>query len=814
MALEHEHIIKLYVAFEDEKNVYMVQEFAGGGDLWEELRRNGGLVKEKYAVRDILAPFLNALCYMHSRNVVHRDIKPENLLLSSNKMIKVADFGLSIDCSSERPVTRAGTLDYMVRLSFLIPPPHIPLVAHSSPSLTWQAPEVLICPDKKLPEENKSQTLIVYGHSVDAWAIGILAYELLVGCPPFEQEARSDTYDSIMYKEPRLPSSISSQGKNFILAALNKNAEQRPSVLDLIRHPWIQQYARPRHLLQVEPSSSRTSTMTQPPTQLSPNINSMASPQSMHRLSRAGNFNQPFGTEGVSGDAALPVQPGSFSPFASKSFKEGGSQRMNLGLLPSSASARYTPDPDLRQEIVQDSPSPETSYSHPSTRRPPPINVTASTQGPAPLSPMPANGILSDESLFSPPPPVKNFNSASRLDNAAGVATATPGNVAGHVPGTTSGATRPSVPPAATPTSFSSSSFNQGNLSPIFTSPAPYTSLTRFIQRGDLDSPTRSSGNRQVPSLPFPFLPTPIIILYSPISLFSILLSFLRSFSSRGSFIYSSMDRFTPGNLGSFRDNEALEGGASLPPSARSSFRILGNAADLLRAESSTSSLDAQLLSMGLGTSSSALDRQSSLVALNCVELRREHWSSVAANAGGAGGEGGVGLGGRGPAPSSSLLGLRPQYSMCGLSPAPSSPFSTSQPPSIPLPSALSPMGLRAQSLTPFAQQGAIGIGGGGGSGELDDKVPAIPEASSSTNNLLALKTSESMTHKAGRLLSKVAGGTGGFQLTRSSSAAMPSSFAQGAATGSKAELLAQGAMAQKIERYVKGSQESSKGRM
>jgi len=51
------------------------------------------------------------------QNILHRDIKPENILLSSSKVIKVADFGLSIDTSVERPVTRAGTLDYMVSLS-------------------------------------------------------------------------------------------------------------------------------------------------------------------------------------------------------------------------------------------------------------------------------------------------------------------------------------------------------------------------------------------------------------------------------------------------------------------------------------------------------------------------------------------------------------------------------------------------------------------------------------------------------------------------------------------------------------------------
>ena len=67
LALEHEQIIKLYCAFEDEKNVYLVQEYAGCGDLFGELRRcKGNLVQEKYAVRDILAPFLTALYYLHS----------------------------------------------------------------------------------------------------------------------------------------------------------------------------------------------------------------------------------------------------------------------------------------------------------------------------------------------------------------------------------------------------------------------------------------------------------------------------------------------------------------------------------------------------------------------------------------------------------------------------------------------------------------------------------------------------------------------------------------------------------------------------
>ncbi len=65
--LRHENIIHLFAAFEDEKHVYMVQEFAVCGDLFEDLKKGGGQLKEKYAVRDVIVPFLSALSYLHSQ---------------------------------------------------------------------------------------------------------------------------------------------------------------------------------------------------------------------------------------------------------------------------------------------------------------------------------------------------------------------------------------------------------------------------------------------------------------------------------------------------------------------------------------------------------------------------------------------------------------------------------------------------------------------------------------------------------------------------------------------------------------------------
>jgi serine/threonine protein kinase len=83
------------------------------GDLFDLLRHMGGRMKESDVVTRVLVPFMSGISYMHANGIIHRDIKLENTLFAADGTLKIADFGLSIDVTSEAPVTRLGTLDYM-----------------------------------------------------------------------------------------------------------------------------------------------------------------------------------------------------------------------------------------------------------------------------------------------------------------------------------------------------------------------------------------------------------------------------------------------------------------------------------------------------------------------------------------------------------------------------------------------------------------------------------------------------------------------------------------------------------------------------
>eukprot|EP01138_Halocafeteria_seosinensis_P015579 gb/GECG01015898.1/.p1 GENE.gb/GECG01015898.1/~~gb/GECG01015898.1/.p1 ORF type:complete len:286 (+),score=28.68 gb/GECG01015898.1/:1-858(+) len=160
--LRHKNILRLYGYFWDEKRIYLILEYAPKGQLYDILQKRERFSERRAAM--YINSLARALRYCHSKHVIHRDIKPENLLLGYKGEIKIADFGWSVHAPSSRRTTLCGTLDYL--------------------------------PPEMIQFHN-------YDYNVDIWSLGVLAYEFLVGSPPFE--AKSHTLVSHQSSETAIP---------------------------------------------------------------------------------------------------------------------------------------------------------------------------------------------------------------------------------------------------------------------------------------------------------------------------------------------------------------------------------------------------------------------------------------------------------------------------------------------------------------------------------------------------------------------------------------------------------------------------------
>ena len=149
--LDHPNIVRLYGVFQTTEEVYMVMEYMNGGTLFDCLNEIP-VLPIKMAV-EYLRDVITALTYLHSMHIAHRDIKPENIVICSEGVAKLCDFGWSNFFNDDRSrMTYCGTFDY--------------------------------APPEMLQRKN-------YDSSIDIWCIGVLTYELLTGRVPFEGQERN-----------------------------------------------------------------------------------------------------------------------------------------------------------------------------------------------------------------------------------------------------------------------------------------------------------------------------------------------------------------------------------------------------------------------------------------------------------------------------------------------------------------------------------------------------------------------------------------------------------------------------------------------
>ncbi|XP_029973603.1 MAP/microtubule affinity-regulating kinase 3a isoform X4 [Salarias fasciatus] len=186
--LNHPNIVKLFEVIETDRTLYLVMEYASGGEVFDYLVAHGRM-KEKEA-RAKFRQIVSAVQYCHQKHIVHRDLKAENLLLDADMNIKIADFGFSNE------FTLGNKLD-----TFCGSPP-------------YAAPELF---------QGKKYD----GPEVDVWSLGVILYTLVSGSLPFDGQNLKELRERVLRGKYRIPFYMSTDCENLLKRFLVLNPAKR-----------------------------------------------------------------------------------------------------------------------------------------------------------------------------------------------------------------------------------------------------------------------------------------------------------------------------------------------------------------------------------------------------------------------------------------------------------------------------------------------------------------------------------------------------------------------------------------------------------
>ncbi|XP_047410664.1 sperm motility kinase 2B-like [Sciurus carolinensis] len=200
--LDHPNVIHLFQVIETKDYIYLIMENAGAGDLWDLIPGTDGMLEEE--ARRLFRQIVWAVQYCHRNGIVHMDLKPDNVVVDASGKAKLIDFGLSTRFTAGKKLKRFwGTLLYV-------------------------APEIV----RRKEFE---------GPPADIWSLGVLLFAMLTGKCPFLASSNRKVRKLIRQGTYDIPQHVSEGAKSLIRDILTMDPRQRPTIDQVLGHPWLTQ---------------------------------------------------------------------------------------------------------------------------------------------------------------------------------------------------------------------------------------------------------------------------------------------------------------------------------------------------------------------------------------------------------------------------------------------------------------------------------------------------------------------------------------------------------------------------------------------
>ena len=251
--IDHPNIMKIYEFFEDEQNIYLINEFCGGGDV-AEMNDTYGIFPE-FLLKYIMSQVFLAISFLHSNKVLHGDIKRENIAFVYNGKLQtkkeIKDFFEKIfkDKEIQNELNEADGTENLSDESHNIIKE---LTNYEVKILDFGSAKM-----KKIDKINKKLSGIIgtvhycspevikekYDFECDEWACGIMMYILLTGVPPFDGNDEDEIFKNILNNEINFDNphmkNVSDECKDLIKQLCNKNTNKRIKSQEALKHPFF-----------------------------------------------------------------------------------------------------------------------------------------------------------------------------------------------------------------------------------------------------------------------------------------------------------------------------------------------------------------------------------------------------------------------------------------------------------------------------------------------------------------------------------------------------------------------------------------------